>query len=498
MFRGNKIFGIDISDFSIEILQLNSRKKPMAFGRIVIEEGIVRDGFVLKKEELKKKIEKVVSKSRVRGNKVILSLPESKVFTSLFSIPGEIKGDRLKEAIENEARKTIPIESSKIYWDWQVVFTDPKSNQQLILYVGTLKEIIDDYLDIFKDLGIEIIAFELDSVALARALLVKNKPRNGVLIMDIGARVTDISIFDKDIILKDSNVVSVGGDYLTKILAEKLKISEEKAERAKRKFGVDGENEKVSKILKEELEPVIERTNKSVSYYRGKLDGAFLAGGSAQIPGLSSYFASKINLNTSIGVSPLLAQIKEGSVLFNTVAGLALRGIEKDPKKAGVNLLPKKEKRTSLVSQETSKKNYFRVLAIIIGIIGFVFLSWVIYKFIIEPLDQKPKPSPLVEEVPVATGTEEEVQPEPEPEPELEPEVEVEEIEVVIILETEEGWIDVRQGPDDNYPSVARINAGDSFPLLAEFDNWYRIELTDGTTGWVSGKSVIIEKQSTN
>ena len=231
-------FGLDISDFSIEALKLDSRKRVKAFGRVVLGEGVVNDGFIIDKEKLVGKIQEVLNQAGIRTKEAILSVPESKVFVHIFQMPDNLKKERLKNAIRNEIEKTLPLEPSKICWDYQIISRDLENNQQLILFVGTLKEIVSDYTEVLSKAGVKIIALEIESLALGRSLLKEFKPKKGIVIVDIGARITNISIFDKYVILKESAIVSVAGSRFTRAIADKLGVSSEKAEKFKRNYGL--------------------------------------------------------------------------------------------------------------------------------------------------------------------------------------------------------------------------------------------------------------------
>jgi hypothetical protein len=58
----------------------------------------------------------------------------------------------------------------------------------------------------------------------------------------------------------------------------------------------------------------------------------------------------------------------------------------------------------------------------------------------------------------------------------------------VTILQTPNGFLRVRQSPSISAPEVSRVNTGESFPILDEQNNWYKITTADNITGWISGQ----------
>lgn len=63
----------------------------------------------------------------------------------------------------------------------------------------------------------------------------------------------------------------------------------------------------------------------------------------------------------------------------------------------------------------------------------------------------------------------------------------------VVIQETPTGFLRVRSTPSITSSEVARIQPGESFMLLEEQNGWYKIELQDKNSGWIS--SQYAEKQ---
>jgi len=60
--------------------------------------------------------------------------------------------------------------------------------------------------------------------------------------------------------------------------------------------------------------------------------------------------------------------------------------------------------------------------------------------------------------------------------------------EQIEILDTPTGWLRVRSGPATTASETAKIDPGDIFPFLGEENDWYQIELEDGSKGWISGR----------
>lgn len=56
----------------------------------------------------------------------------------------------------------------------------------------------------------------------------------------------------------------------------------------------------------------------------------------------------------------------------------------------------------------------------------------------------------------------------------------------VEILNTPNGFLRVRENPSTQATEINRVKTGESYLFIEENDNWLKIELGDGTKGWVS------------
>lgn len=58
----------------------------------------------------------------------------------------------------------------------------------------------------------------------------------------------------------------------------------------------------------------------------------------------------------------------------------------------------------------------------------------------------------------------------------------------VVIQDTPTGFLRVRENPSTAGSEIGRVNPGEEYELLEEQNGWYKIKLSDGKTGWVSGQ----------
>jgi len=513
-------FGLDISDFSIEILELSSRVKVKTFSRIILDPGTIENGLILDKRKLTKKLQELIAKAKIKTSQVVLSLPESKVFIHVFKIPKGLKKNNLKDAIAFEAPKIIPLNQEEIYWDCQTISSPAKSTQQSVLYVAVFKNIIDTYIEVLTLAGLKPVVFEIESLALARALLSDIKPVNSLMIVDLGARTTNISIFGKNKQLRWSSTVPIAGNHFTWAIEQELKESSEQAEKLKRDKGLL-EKSAVKSILQKEFQPIINEIKNILDYYNEPIDEIILSGGSAQIPEIISYFSTKLEKKVSLGKSIISKQLKESSVLYNTVIGLALM-LQPGGGRGKINLLPHKIKtKKCFINLEIQESKLFQIFGYVFPLASLAFLGWVIINY----TPQKPSFSNIAEKIfineeiipekkelePIKIIEEEiiikeESQPEASPpQAELEQEIIPEEIVeekteekiTQVIINQNISSLNVRTGPGSEYGIITKVYPEENYPLLQEQGDWYKIRIDKDTEGWLFATYTTLQEKTT-
>jgi type IV pilus assembly protein PilM len=361
-------FGLDISDLSLKILKLKKRRKFFSLASFVeerIKPGIIEGGEIKDEEKLTEILKEAVKK--VKGEKLktkycVVSLPEEKAFLQVIQMPPMPKED-LKSAVLFEAENYIPLPVEKVYLDSQIISpVSPSLNKVEVLISAIPREIADSYLACLKKAGLQPLAFEIESLAIARAVIKNEESDFPVLIVDIGETRTSFIIFAGKSVRFTSSI-AVSGQLFTQSIAKNLKISLVKAEELKRKYGLGekivlklGEETKKEKgeIFEALIPPLVDLTQqikKCLSYFethdllpffppeRKKIQKIILSGGGANLKGLLNFLKYELNLPVVLGDSFInlpLAKSEfekmpfEKSLSFTTAVGLALRGIEKN------------------------------------------------------------------------------------------------------------------------------------------------------------------------
>lgn len=343
------IFGLDLSDLSVKVVNLQNNgtcEYVSSFSSVPIPGGCLSDGEIMKKEQVVLAIKKAVEiagPKAMKTKKVICSLPETKAFLRIISIP-QMGDDELNEAIKWEMEANIPLPLEQVYYDWQII---PESllaekNKTNILVVAIAKNVVDQTLAVLEEAGLDPVGLEIESIAQARSLILEKNEKNTVLIVDIGDRRTSFSVAKGGVPCFTSSIPLCGQSF-TDAISKGMGIPFEQAEKTKISHGIgDGfKGDALFRFIEPILENFVQEIERSIDFYltglkySDSVDKIIVCGGGANMKGIVPYFSKKIGREielgspwTNINLGKNLPSIeKEKSLQYSTAIGLALKGL---------------------------------------------------------------------------------------------------------------------------------------------------------------------------
>lgn len=293
-------------------------------------------------------IKEMIVKSRATAKKTISALPISSVFSSIFNVPSG-NDKELKEAVEVQAKKLIPMPLEEVALDTKVIDKTDKSatagkSSSRVLVTAAPKTLVTKYVEIFKQAGLELISLETEAFAEIRALI--GKDRSTIMVIDVGSLRTNIMVVEAGIPFITRSIAT-GGTSITATIARTLGIPMEQAESMKRDiksmqaFAPTGDLNPILSVL---VKPILDEIRYSFNLYQGqetggppkRIDKIILTGGSALLPRLPEFLTQQMNVNTYLGnpwarivyppdLRPLLDEL---GPRFAVPIGCAMRDIE--------------------------------------------------------------------------------------------------------------------------------------------------------------------------
>lgn len=300
-------FGLDINGSALKIVKLKKRRgffELASYNKLAIKPGIIENGEIKDEASLIKIIKD--AQNTVKGEKlntkyVVASLPEEKSFLQVIQMP-KMKEEELKSAVSFEAENYIPLPIDQVYLDFQVISPIVNNlNHFDVLIVAMPKTVVDSYVSCFKKAGLTPFAFEVESEAIARALVKDQISRLPLVLIDIG----------------ENNICFVAFAGRSIRFTSSIPISEE----------------------------LVDQIEKYLNFYQ---DHSFhehlpqntgpakiiLCGEGADLKGLSDFLSKELKITVELG-NPWLNipskkiddAFRKKSLTFTTAIGLALRGV---------------------------------------------------------------------------------------------------------------------------------------------------------------------------
>lgn len=302
-------FGLDIGSDAIRLVQLRGsgpQKTLVKYGYVPIDTKTALSDAKSDQQKMATIISDLVSQSRVMTRNVAVNLPSLKVFTTVADID-KVPASELAKAIHFQADSLIPtpVDESKI--DWALLGPSPQDQNKLEILLSSIpNNYIEQRLDVLESIGLNVIAFEPDNMALTRALIPANVTTPEVVI-DIGMRSTDI-VITMNGAPRLTRAVPTGSEALIKAAAQNLSVDDKQAEQFVFKFGLsrDKLEGQVYQAIIGTVDVITSEIDKSIKFFVGrypgiKLERLVVTGAASVLPELPLYIANKFGLNVEIG-----------------------------------------------------------------------------------------------------------------------------------------------------------------------------------------------------
>ncbi len=301
-------FGLDIGPKAVRLVHLRSGnpKSLIKYAYVPIESKIALSDSKGDQQKLAEAVSQLVKQSAVGTKNIAVNIPSARVFTTVADVERLPKSE-LAQAINYQADSLIPtpLDESKV--DWVLIGDSPTDKtKQEILLTSVTKKFVEDRLEMLESIGLNVIAFEPDNMAMARALTSADNPEPQLL-LDVGPISTDlVVVFDGVPHLMRS--VPTGVDTIIRAATQNLSIDDKQAEQFVFKFGLsqDKLEGQVFQAVSGTVETLVGEIEKSIKFFQTRYKDKTIAkivvtGGASVIPEFPLYLANKFNINVEIG-----------------------------------------------------------------------------------------------------------------------------------------------------------------------------------------------------
>ncbi|MFO0920569.1 MAG: type IV pilus assembly protein PilM [Candidatus Saccharimonadales bacterium] len=336
-------FGLDIGTTAIRLVQLTGTGPVKTLARYAyspVDAKLVMSDAKADQQKVAEVITKLVSQSGVSSRNVAVGLPSNRVFTMIADIDRMSPGE-LAQSMQFQADSLIPTPVSESKLDWVILGDSPVDQTKMeVLLTSVVNEYVEGRLDMLESIGLNVVAFEPDNLALCRAMIAPDGSNNTPqLVVDIGSMSTDLVVVVNGA-PRLTRSIPTGSEAILKAATQNLNIDRKQAEQFVFKFGLvkDKLEGQVYQAIIGTVELLITDIEKSIKFFEQryqnlKIANIVVTGGASALPEFPLFLANRFGLNVEIGNAwrnVNYSQDKQNDLLaisnhFGVAAGLAER-----------------------------------------------------------------------------------------------------------------------------------------------------------------------------
>ncbi len=338
------ILGLDFGTSLIKAVELKSDKSKSEL--ISIAKASSKDIKLMSssKEDMERSINFLtdfVMQNNFLGKSVNISVPQTLIYTTILKFPS-LKDKELENAIKLQMEGLSPIPLEEASQTYQIL---PKYNEvegTSVLVVVAPKSLTKKILDIATESGLRVNALEPEALAVSRSLLSEDSEEPTTLIVDIGHKSTNISIYS-DFSIRFIRTLSTGFSAFVKSASQELSLESVQAEEYVKTYGFlsDKLEGKLKNATMPILSIILDEVKRAIAYYEKENPNSLvrriiLTGGGALVPGIivnaanflsvEVQIANPWNTITSLGkYKDRMSELESFAPLYSVALGLALK-----------------------------------------------------------------------------------------------------------------------------------------------------------------------------
>lgn len=310
LFSGKDSIGLDIGSSYIKIVKLKESKGSYEldlFHMHPLSPELIVDGSIIDSLRLVEALKEAIRTAGIKTKNAVISISgHSSAIIKRISLP-EMTEEELSESIKFEAEQYVPFDIEDVNLDFQIIGPKEEPGQMDVILVAVKKEIINEYISVVKEAGLNPIIVDIDSFALENmyGINYEIEPDKNVALLNIGASTINMIIVKSGISVftRDS---SLGSNLHTEALQREFNISYEIAEKLKRGESVENISQRDAQaVIEAASEEILNEITRSFDYYRSTtvhedIAEVILSGGCSLISNFTSMIAERSGIETRL------------------------------------------------------------------------------------------------------------------------------------------------------------------------------------------------------
>lgn len=306
LFKKKKeLIGIDIGSSSVKLVQLKETKgsyQLLNAGIYPLPPEAIVDNTLMDSSAIAVAIKNLVASLGIKIKDVVCSISGNSVIIRKIVLPAMAQ-EELEDQISWEAEQYIPFDINDVNMDFQILSPDANDPSKMsVLLVASKKDIINDYVAVFSEAGMQLSVVDVDSFAVQNTYEINHEynTQDILALVNIGASVMNINVV-KDGITLFTRDVQMGGNLYTEEIQKQLGLSTEDAETQKL-LANEINNDLLRNVISKINETITQEIRRSLDFYNStasddRISSVFISGGCSKVYNLIDTIAEKIGLS---------------------------------------------------------------------------------------------------------------------------------------------------------------------------------------------------------
>ena len=305
LFKKKKeVVGIDIGSSSVKVVQLKDDKGSFQLlnaGIFPLPPEAIVDNALMDSSAIADAIRNLVAALGIKIKDVVCSISGNSVIIRKIVLPA-MPQEELEDQISWEAEQYIPFDINDVNMDFQILSPDSNDPSKMnVLLVASKKDIINDYVAVFSEAGLQLSVVDVDSFAVQNAFEANHdySSEDIIALVNIGASVMNINVIKEGITLFTRDVL-MGGNLYSEEIQKQIGLSSEDAETGKLLIN-ESTNEPIRNVIFKVNETITQEIRRSLDFYNStandeRISAVYISGGCSKIHNLISTISEKIGL----------------------------------------------------------------------------------------------------------------------------------------------------------------------------------------------------------
>ncbi|MHB8420099.1 MAG: type IV pilus assembly protein PilM [Myxococcales bacterium] len=314
MAKGKLALGLDIGSSTVKIARLKDSKRGYSlqtFASAPLPPEAIVDGALMNSSAIVSAIQDLCAANKIKIREAAIGVSGHSVIIKKITLP-KMTQDELDESIQWEAEQYIPFDVKDVNIDTQILGDKGEGTGQMdVLLVAAKKDMINDYVSVVTEAGLQPVVVDVDAFAVQNMFEVNYEqvPGETVVLINAGASVVNINVVSNGASTFTRDI-TVGGNQFTEEIQKQLNVSYDEAEALKVGGQRGGEAdavvpEEVERVMQGVAEQMAGEIQRSLDFFAATaadshISRVYLSGGAARVPALFKVIEQRVGVPVEI------------------------------------------------------------------------------------------------------------------------------------------------------------------------------------------------------